>query len=240
MIEPLDPIDAIAALMEDAEFDDPDDARAARRLVAQLALALDVDENDAAPSDDRLAALVDGRLEPAAALRWLEGAQSPARAEAALAFVAAGGAKAQPVPSHLAVAARARLGFGKIIPLAGAARPVPPPETFLPLAAASGSMDQAIVRHSRTGLWTLETFPGMSAADRAAGRASLLITMNPEHAASYEGLTMRAFVTIGGEERVLAEAVVHDGSAFAEISLAGLDLRTRDAVSVVFIAPDSA
>ena len=242
MTESEDDADTIALLMGDAEPGDALEAQANLRLTAELQARLDAGEDEAMANDNDLAALVDGRLAAADAARQLGGPQGRARVEAALAFAAAASAAAMPIPPALAAAARRRLHEGdhQLVPLRPAPRPTSPPEVFLPLAAAHGSTDQAIVCRSTSGLWTLQTFPGMSAADRAAGRASLLVTISPEHAASYEGLMLRAFVTAGGEERVLAEAVVRDGAAFAEISIAGLDLRNRDPISVIFITPDGA
>lgn len=107
-------------------------------------------------------------------------------------------------------------------------------DSFLLLAAASNTSDGAILCHSQSGLWTIEVFVGQSEEDRAAERGTLLLTVEPDHRATYEGRLARVFVRRDGEERILAEATVCDGEVYAEISLCGLDLRSRDAVSVVF------
>ena len=235
--------DILTALMEGQSSATAEDSQAAQSLAAGLKAALDEADSPTQANAETLAALIDGGLTPDQAVGLLATPTGRALVEAALAFAEDLKSHTIAPPSHLVADARARLagpvaGVGaEVIPLRRPApRVLPPAETFQLLAAASGSEDQAIVCHSTTGLWTLQTFPGLSAADRAAGRASLLVTVNTEHAASYEGLKLKAFVTIGGEERVLAEDFVRDGSVFAEISLAGLDLRSRDPVSVVFSA----
>ena len=113
-------------------------------------------------------------------------------------------------------------------------------ELFLLLAAASRTGDEAILCRSQSGLWTLEVFVGQSEEDRASERGSLLLTVHPDHQATYNGRTARIFVKRGNEEHVLAKETVRDGEVYAEISLSGLDLKGRDAVSVVFgPAPDA-
>lgn len=107
-------------------------------------------------------------------------------------------------------------------------------DSFELLAAASGADHPAILCRSQSGLWTLEVFVGTSERDRKTGQGSLLLTVHPEHRATYEGRIARVFVMIGNEERILAEAPVRDGEVYAAISLSGLDLWTRDAVNVVF------
>jgi len=107
-------------------------------------------------------------------------------------------------------------------------------ESFQLLAAASETSSQAIVCCSQSGIWTLEVFDGRSERNHASRRGYLLLTVHPDHAATYEGRTARVFVKLNGEERVLAEETVRNGEIYAEISLTGLDLRTKDAVNVVF------
>jgi hypothetical protein len=243
MTDPRNPADRLNDLIEGVEPADEAEALARERLAAALEGAVEAGEGEpvAAPTLEQLAALADGQLGGQDAVALLSTAQGRAVVEAAMDFTEAVKAKTDAPPAHLAALARSQLaGDGaNVVPLRRpAARIMPPAETFQLLAAASASDDQAIVCRSATGLWTLQTFPGMSAADRAAGRGTLLVTVNPEHAASYEGLKLRAFVVVDGQERVLAEDIVRDGSVFAEISLAGLDLRNRDPVSVVFSAPD--
>jgi hypothetical protein len=107
-------------------------------------------------------------------------------------------------------------------------------ESFQLLAAASETGSQAIVCSSQSGIWTLEVFDGRSERDQTLGRGYLLLTVHPDHAATYEGRSARVFVKLNGEERVLAKETVRNGEVYAEISLTGLDLRTKDAVNVVF------
>ena len=82
------------------------------------------------------------------------------------------------------------------------------------------------------GLWKFST-AGQNATEET-GRGYLLLTVHPDHRATYEGRTARVFVKVGTDERVLAEENVRNGEIYAEISLTGLDLRTKDAVNVVF------
>jgi hypothetical protein len=107
-------------------------------------------------------------------------------------------------------------------------------DSFQLLAAASGSGHQAILCRSQSGLWTLEVFVGKSERDQRAEQGYLLLTVHPDHRATYEGRIARVFVTVGHAERVLAEQPVRDGEVYATISLVGLDLWTKDAVNVVF------
>ena len=107
-------------------------------------------------------------------------------------------------------------------------------ESFQLLAAASDAGSQAIVCRSQSGIWTLEVFDGRSERNQETGRGYLLLTVHPDHRATYEGRTARVFVKVGTDERVLAEENVRNGEIYAEISLTGLDLRTKDAVNVVF------
>jgi hypothetical protein len=244
MTEPRNPADRLNDLIEGAEVADEAEGLALDRLGAALETAMDEagGETVSSATTEQFAALADGGLDADEAIALLATAEGRAGAEAAIDFAGAIKAEVSAPPAHLAASARALLAQdgANVIPLRRPmARVLPPPETFQLLAAASATEDQAIVCHSATGLWTLQTFPGMSAADRAASRGTLLVTVNPEHAASYEGLKLRAFVVVDGAERVLAEDIVRDGSVFAEISLAGLDLRNRDPVSVVFSAPDA-
>ncbi len=219
------------------------------RMAAALSQALD-EATTAEPSmiaTETLAALVDNGLTAQEASALLRAPADRARAEASVAFVEdvrRGGATAldNRVSDRLVSAARSRLNdsVGEIIAFQRRPHAPPAPESFRLLAASSGPPDQAIVCRSESGLWTLRTFPGISAADRAAGRCSLLVTVNQEQAAVYEGLMLRAFVMIGGQERVIIEDVVKDGAVFAEISATGLDLRNRDPISVVFNSVRSA
>lgn len=109
-----------------------------------------------------------------------------------------------------------------------------PKENFFLLAAASAEAHQGLHCTSQSGLWTLEIFVGKSPRDQADERGKVLLSVHPDHHATYEGRMARVFVTTPEGERVLAEAVVREGELCADISLAGLDLLKRDAVSVVF------
>jgi len=110
----------------------------------------------------------------------------------------------------------------------------PPAESFMLLAAASETGNKAVLCRSQSGIWTLEVFSGQSPDDREAGRGVLLLSVHPEHQASYERRTGRVFVKLGENERVLAEEVVRKGEIYTAISLAGLDLHARDAINVTF------
>jgi len=103
-------------------------------------------------------------------------------------------------------------------------------ETFMLLAAASESGNKAVLCRSQSGIWTLEVF--VSPDD--ANKGYLLLSVHPDHRATYEGRTGRVFVKLGEDERVLAEEVVRKGEIYTAVSLAGLDLHARDAINVTF------
>jgi hypothetical protein len=128
------------------------------------------------------------------------------------------------VPAHLVAAAVALHGTTPLV------------ERFVLLAAASKEAHQGLVCTSQSGLWTLEIFVGQSAQDQAAGRGQVLLSVHPDHRATYEGRTARIFVNAPEGERVLAEAPVRNGELCADIVLTGLDLHQRDAINVVFSA----
>jgi hypothetical protein len=109
-----------------------------------------------------------------------------------------------------------------------------PAERFFLLAAASEKSDQGLLCVSQSGLWTLEIFVGKAAPGQPTEHAQVLLSVHPDHRATYEGRRARIFVHADEGERVLAEAIVRDGELFADVSLAGLDLHQRDAVNVVF------
>jgi len=113
-------------------------------------------------------------------------------------------------------------------------RQAPAAEIFLLRAAASGGTQEGLVCTSQSGLWMLEIFVGQSEADRSEGRGQVLLSVHPDHRATYEGRTARIFVAGPEGERVLAEAPVEGGELCADITLAGLDLQHRDAINVVF------
>jgi hypothetical protein len=111
------------------------------------------------------------------------------------------------------------------------------PQTFRLRAAASARPDQAVLCKSDSGIWMLEVFVARHSEEGAS--ASLLLSVDPDYRASYEGLRAKVFVTVEGVERILAEADVRNGELYSGISLEGLDLYARDAISVVFApAPD--
>ncbi|HLQ90880.1 MAG TPA: hypothetical protein VK148_12675 [Xanthobacteraceae bacterium] len=107
-------------------------------------------------------------------------------------------------------------------------------ERFSLLAASSEKNDQSLLCVSQSGLWTLEIFVGKAPEGQPAERGQVLLSVHPDHRATYEGRQARIFVHAQDGERVLAEAIVRDGELFADVSLAGLDLHRRDAVNVVF------
>ena len=223
-------------------------------LVAELAARLRADEPVAAvePGDwiALLSAYLDGGLDEDAK-RKLEAllATSPAALQdliAARAHLDDAAAHHASAPPDLVDAAAAAWTGGRadaprpadVVPFRPAGRParaqVPLVDSFQLMAAASGADHQAILCRSQSGLWTLEIFVGTSAEDEREGRGYLLLTVHPDHRASYEGRTARVFVTVGGDERVLAEAAIRDGEIYTPVALRGLDLWTRDAVNVVF------
>ena len=128
------------------------------------------------------------------------------------------------VPTHLITAAVALHGATPLV------------ERFILLAAATKEAHQGLVCTSQSGLWTLEVFVGQSPQDQAVGRGQVLLSVHPDHRATYEGRTARIFVNTPEGERVLAEAPVQNGELCADIVLIGLDLHQRDAINVVFSA----
>jgi hypothetical protein len=114
-----------------------------------------------------------------------------------------------------------------VVPLAVRA---PLAERFMLLAAASESGNKAVFCRSQSGIWTLEVFVAPGDADKGF----LLLSVHPDHRATYEGRAARVFVKLGDDERVLAEDVVREGEIYTAISLLGLDLRSRDAINVTF------
>jgi len=152
-------------------------------------------------------------------------------------------------PTHLVEAAVAALKAkaltaergGDVIPFGHRPSLAPHPvaadyDRFELLAAASNIGKQAVVCRSQSGLWTLEIFVGSSERDLALKQGYLLLTVHSDHRATYDGRSARVFVITNEGERVLAEDVVRAGEIYVPISLAGLDLHTRDAVNVVFAA----
>jgi len=198
----------------------------------------------ASPAD--LAALIEGGLSPGEADGVLGEAGDRARAEAAADFLAEVAARSDRPPLALLQAARDLLAPAPLRPSADvvqlhpvtklAASPVAANdvEVFQLMAAATRSDDASIVCRSQSGIWTLEVFTGQSPEERAAGQGVLLLSVHPEHQASYDRRTARVFVIEAGAERVLAEGRIVAGELYADIVLTGLDLRRRDAISVVF------
>jgi hypothetical protein len=115
-----------------------------------------------------------------------------------------------------------------------APRSLPASESFLALAAASAGEQRPVYCRSRSGIWTLEVFIEEPSEDPLDRRAQLLLTLQAEHRASYEGLTARVFVGSSEDTSVLTEQTVRNGEIYAEFELQDLDFWTRDAVSVVF------
>jgi hypothetical protein len=123
-------------------------------------------------------------------------------------------------------------GTAKVVPLAARARrsDAALTERFMLLAAASETGNKAVLCRSQSGIWTLEVFVSPDDADKGY----LLLSVHPDHRATYEGRTGRVFVKLGEDERVLAEEVVRKGEIYTAVSLAGLDLHSRDAINVTF------
>ena len=117
-----------------------------------------------------------------------------------------------------------------VVAFGARARSGPLTESFMLLAAASESGNKAVLCRSQSGIWTLEVF--VSPDD--ANKGYLLLSVHPDHRATYEGRTGRVFVKLGEDERVLAEEVVRKGEIYTAVSLAGLDLHARDAINVTF------
>src|SRR5262245_29460862 len=82
-------------------------------------------------------------------------------------------------------------------------------ERFSLMAAASEKSDQSLLCISQSGLWTLEIFVSRAPEAQPAARGQLLLSVHPDHRATYEGRSGRIFVDTAEGERVLAEAVVH-------------------------------
>lgn len=207
---------------------------------ARLAAYLDggLDDNARRQFEALLAASPSDLQETVASLAYLDdidGLRASAPADLVDAAVAAWRGDRTPASPRADVVPFRRGALNPSALAAGVAAPAF--DSFQLLAAASGADHPAILCRSQSGLWTLEVFVGTSEQDRETGQGSLLLTVHPDHRATYEGRIARVFVMIGNEERVLAEAPVRDGEVYATISLAGLDLWTRDAVNVVF-SPD--
>jgi anti-sigma factor RsiW len=199
-------------------------------LLAELAARLDGNEPGDGVSPALLAAYFDSGLDEATRSSVAQLlASSPAAFQDALAaldrldFLAA-----ETVPRDLLESALA--GLSPKVTVLRARAPTPPAETFLPLAAASDTESKAVLCRSQSGIWTLEIF--VAAGD--ASRGFLLLSVHPDHRATYEGRKARVFVKRGDDEHVLAEETVHEGEIYAAISLVDLDLHARDAVNVTF------
>lgn len=109
-------------------------------------------------------------------------------------------------------------------------------DVFRLRAAASGEPQDLLCR-SQSGLFTIQTFtPRNDEGESALGQ--ILLTVDPEHRAAYEGRVVRISVRTEEGERVIAEAEVHDGELLADFDRAGLDLTRRDAINVTFDMPE--
>jgi hypothetical protein len=214
---------------------DEADALSLDLLTAELDAALDAGF-DADLDASRLAVWIAGGVSPEEAEANLTAPMSLARLAVARDFLEAASQMVEAPSQALSAVLRARLRGADVVALRrpSPASPAVNTDTFLLLAAASDVDDPTIVCRSQSGLWTLEVFTGQSPEDRAVGRGSLLLRVHGEHAAGYEGRSTKIFVMIDGAERILAEDVVRGGELYAPVSLKGLDLRRRDAVSVVF------
>jgi hypothetical protein len=260
--KPQAPKTLLEALLDSGEVPLARPVRIDTELSAELAARLRAGAPSLAALDAGewvrlLAAYLDGSLDDAATRR-LENqlALSPAGLQdlvAARAYLDATASHRKSAPSELVDAAVAEWLKGSsdtlrpaeviAFPPASRARgpspqassPSPPlVDSFELPAAASGTDHRTILCLSQSGLWTLEVLVGTAAEDEREGRGYLRLTVHPDHRATYDGLTARAFVTIGGEERVLAAATIRDGGIYTDISLRGIDLWRRDAVNVAF------
>lgn len=211
----------------------PDDTNyPPQAVVADLWARLDDAGGSESLSPGLLAAYLDGGLDDAArtvVMRRL------AAAPAELLDVLAGldhldGLAADAAPRDLVDAAIARAP-GNVTALRP--RAPAPAERFLLLAAASERDERAILCRSQSGIWTLEIFVATDEPETGY----LLLSVHPDHRETYEGRTARVFTQIGNEERVLADEIVRNGEIYTPVSLAGLDLRTRDAINVTFGSP---
>jgi len=203
----------------------------ASALFESLCALFDADESrGAVERDPALTAELSGRLgssDDAAVFEdWI----------ATLALSDAVEARSERAPADL-VDAEIRLwndsgSMATVVPLAARARSTAAPltESFMLLAAASDTGNKAVFCRSQSGIWTLEVFVAPDDADKGY----LLLSVHPDHRATYEGRMGRVFVKLGEDERVLAEAAVRKGEIYTAISLAGLDLHARDAINVTF------
>ena len=197
-------------------------------VVAELWARLDAEPSENL-SPGLLAAYLDGGLGDearAAVMRRL--ASSPAELLGALASLDhLDGLVTETAPRDLVEAVSARAS-GNVTALRPRA-PVPV-ERFLLLAAASEKDDCAVLCRSQSGIWTLEIF----VATGEPQKGYLLLSVHPDHRETYDGRSARVFTQIGNDECVLADEIVRNGEIYVPISLAGLDLHTRDAVNVMF------
>ena len=250
----MTPSDKIAKAMEQwltaPEATEPVDAHLAALLSHALAPAVS-SPGAITPSAITLAELarhLDGANDATERARILQHlASSPAGladAAASMALLDAIGDHLMTAPDDLLTATETSVHMAEIIPLHRPAAHQPRAvrtlestinsERFMLLAAASTQGDGALLCRSQSGIWTLEIFAPVSDQDRTAGHAVLLLSVDPEHRANYEGREARIFVELAEEVRVLAKAPVHAGEVFADISVLGLDLAGRDAVNVTF------
>lgn len=223
-------------MTEKSQNNAPEAEAEEQAILTGLAAQLSAAEPDAGLSVMQLAAYLDGGLKGAERERVIaQLAASPAElcnAIAALEYLE--NLPSEAPPQDLVAALLARSAKGNVVPFARRAAPA---EIFLPLAAASEGGGNALLCRSQSGLWTLQVFVGRSAEDQQAQRGYLILKVNPEHRQSYEGLIARVFVKSGASERVLSESPIRDGELYAPVSLAGLDLQTKDAVNIVFGDP---
>jgi hypothetical protein len=199
---------------------------------------------------DMLAEAPRQNLDAAALARALSGAMSvaerdallidpaaPAQFEAAEDFLVLAADSDAP-PRLLDEARRLLAPSAEIVALPRGVRRDLPAEVFRLRAAAGKTPDNALLCRSESGVWTLEVFVEQSGLESGGDLASILLSVDADYRATYEGRRAKVFVTVGEGERVLVEADVRDGELYADVSLAGLDLHERDAISVVF-APEA-
>ena len=239
MTETSTPTNPLTSWFDEAPPRGDAEALLRARLAAEVNAALWKPAPNTSPCDSAgLAARFEGHVTPDA----LVTGDDIARAEAGAEFLKTAGDDAQATPNHLMITLRAHLtekpGEAQVVPLRRqAAARTPDAETVFLMAAASEALSDNLICRSERGLWELRSFTGQSAADREAGRGELLLTIHSDHAAAYEGRLVRVYVSGGGEDRILAESPIQGGELFTPLLLTGLDLRTRDAVNVVFGPP---
>jgi hypothetical protein len=195
--------------------------------VAELCSSLGEVEAGASLSPGRLAAYLDGGLTEDAVtqVQHVLGSSRGEFLDALAGIEALENLSLEAAPSGVIAAALDRVPSNVT-----ALRPRVPVETFMLLAASSEPDSKAVLCRSQSGIWTLEIF----VTPENPEKGYLLLSVHPDHRETYEGRRARVFTETGNEERVLAEELVQNGEVYASVSLANLDLHSRDAINVTF------